>query len=105
VLKVLVVQYKLVTIQYFMDEMQEYEVHELYNALAYANSNEWEMTRWLLYAIIQTNSRKKIKIEDVIKFPWDKGYEYNKLEKEISTDDVNRLRAKSKEILKNIKLD
>lgn len=86
-----------------MDEMQEYEVHDMYNALKYADRAQWEMTRWLLYAIIQVNSKKKIKIEDVLSFPWDNNY--SPLEKEISTDDIKRLRAKSKEILKNIKLD
>lgn len=86
-----------------MDEMQEYEVHDVYNALKYADCPNWEMTRWLLYAIIQVNSKKKIKIEDVLSFPWDKNY--TQLDKEISSDDITRLRAKSKEILKNIKLD
>lgn len=99
----LVVQYKLVSLQYFMDEMQEYEVHDMYNALKYADRGQWEMTRWLLYAIIQVNSKKKIKIEDVISFPWDSNYA--PLEKEISNDDIKRLKAKSQEILKNIKLD
>lgn len=101
-MKVLVVQYKLISLPYFMDEMQEYEVHDIYNALQFADAGQWEMTRWLLYAIIQVNSKKKIKIEDVIKFPWDK--DYVKLDTKISNADIDRLKQKSQEILKNIEL-
>lgn len=101
-MKVLVVQYKLISLDYFMDEMQEYEIHDLYNMLQYTDLGKWEMTRWLLYAIIQVNSKKKIKIEDVLKFPWDK--DYIKLDKNISDNDIERLKKKSQEILKNIKL-
>lgn len=83
-----------------MDSMQEWEIQELYKVLEYSSSEQWEMTRWLLYAIVQVNSKKKIKIEDILKFPWDKGYsEQIKLTKEISSNEIERLRKKSQEIL------
>lgn len=101
-LKVLVVEYKLVSLQYFMDEMTEYEIHDLYNMLKYSDLPYWEMTRWLLYAIVQVNSKRKIKVEDVLKLPWDNDYKEH--DKNISNNDIEKLKKKSQEILKNITL-
>lgn len=99
--KILVVGYKLVPIGYFMDEMQEYELHDIYEAMDYANLADWQQTRWIVYAIAQSNSRKKIKPEDLMSLPTDKDYKQVH-DKEISNDDIQSLKAMANEVAKYI---
>ena len=47
-----------------MDKMEEWEIQELYQLIQFSDVNDWERTRWLLYAIVQVNSKKKIKMEE-----------------------------------------
>ena len=101
--KVLVVQYRLVTIEYFMDKMEEWEIYELYSVLGHSDSQQWEMTRWIMYSIIQSKTKKKIEINSLLKFPWDEGEKDKKNNTNISNEDISRLRKMSKRIAKNIR--
>ena len=65
------VQFKLVSLEYFMDELQSWEVNELLECLKYADQASWEQTRWLMYVVAQVNSRKQLKLQDMMHFPWD----------------------------------
>lgn len=40
-----------------------------YQYLAYKES--WEQARLIAYVVAQTNSRKKLKLQDIVKFEWD----------------------------------
>lgn len=77
-----------------MDEMQDYEVNDILECLPYLERNDWERTRFLAYANCQINTKKKLKPNDILSFPWEKE---NK-ETEISNDDIKRLRKKAAEI-------
>lgn len=57
---------------YVLDKMQMYEIKTAlqYSYLKYKES--WEQTRMIVYSILQVNSKSKIQLEDVIKFPWEK---------------------------------
>ena len=81
-----------------MDNLQSWEVFELYNSLQYADSNQWEQTRWLMYVMAQINSRKQLKLTDILKFPWDA----DTAPTTISDDDIKRLREKAKAIGKDL---
>ncbi len=54
-----------------MDEMQIYEINSLMNYSYYKHKDNWEQSRLISYLIAQTNSTKKLKMEDIITFPWD----------------------------------
>lgn len=62
-----------------------------YEYLAYKDS--WEQSRLIAYMIAQTNSTKRLKLTDILKFHW----EENNTDTAISTADVNRLREKAKQ--------
>lgn len=98
--RVLVVQYKLVTIDYFMDKMEDWEMIELFNSLQYADSNSWEQTRFISYLIAQTNSKKKLNIYDIMKFPWEETQNSHNIE--ISNNDVSRLKSMANNYIKYI---
>lgn len=81
-----------------MDDLQSWEVFELYNSLQYADATQWEQTRWLMYVMAQINSRKQLKLTDILKFPWDA----EAAPTTISDDDIKRLREKAKAIGKDL---
>ena len=57
--------------EYFMDKMENWELYELYQTIEYADSNNWEQTRAMMYVIAQVNSKKRLSPEDIMKFPWE----------------------------------
>ena len=83
-----------------MDKLEDWEMYELMDVTAYADTNNWEQTRLISYIIAQVNSKKKLKLKDIMKFPWEK--EMDGKDIEISTSDVNNLREKAKRFLKYI---
>lgn len=68
--------------------------------IQYADTNEWEMTRWLMYVVAQVNSRKKLDLNNILKFPWEK--EESEDNTSISNDDIVKLKKLAKDYVKNI---
>lgn len=89
--------------EYFMDEMKDYEVYLLLDNIQYSEKNDWERSRFESYVVAQVNSKKKIKPTDLVKFSWDNELT-DKASTEISTQDIERLKKKSEEIIKQNKL-
>lgn len=88
--------YKVVSIQYFMDEMQEYEVATVIDNIPYLDINEWEQTRQMIYVYAQSMSRKQLKPTDILSFKWDRDHKEHNTE--ISNSDIERLRSYAKKI-------
>ncbi len=55
----------------------------------------WEQTRFLMYAICQVNSKKKIDPQDILELPWDD------LREENTEEEIKALRER----VKNFKID
>lgn len=89
-LRVLVVQFKLVSLEYFLDQMTEYELYIMYDNLEYSDFNTKEMSRILGYIIAQTQSRKKLKPDEIIQFPWDENYKEKSIHKVDTEEDIQR---------------
>lgn len=87
---------------YVLDNMQLYEAKALLKYSDYSSRDSWEQSRLVAYLIAQTNSTKKMKPSDIIKFSWD-----NEEHTGISNDEIERLRNKAKayEQDKNIDID
>ena len=81
-----------------MDQLQDWEVYDIYNMLQYADSASWEQTRWLMYVIAQVNSRKQLKVTDILKFSWDDVQKNTR----ITDDEIQRLKEKADVIGKKI---
>ena len=67
----LTVEYKVVSVEYFMDKMQPYELPILLSKMNLSVKWDLEMTRHLMYIIAQVNSKRKLKLTDIMKFDWD----------------------------------
>ena len=84
--------------EYFMDDMQDWEVQDIYSNLQYADASSWEQTRWLMYVVAQVNSRKQLKVTDILKLPWDGG----SIETTISKENITRLKEKARLLEKEL---
>lgn len=77
-----------------------YELNEILKNYQYHFRNEYEQTRILSYIIAQSNSSKKLKPSDVLKFEWD-NQEVETIEtKQLTKEDIEMYRRKAKEIIK-----
>ncbi|KAA6344045.1 hypothetical protein EZS27_008302 [termite gut metagenome] len=81
--------------------MQVYELNLILSQIPYRNKNSWEQTRFISYVATQTNSSKKIKPTDIIKFSWDKDNNTDK-DINISKQDIERLKTKASMIAKTL---
>lgn len=66
-----------------------YEVKSVMQHSFYANQDLWESQRLIAYILAQSNSKKKLKITDIIEFPWEKPN--NDLPTSVSNEDLKRL--------------
>lgn len=88
----------MVTVEYFMDKMQEWEVAELYNTMQFSEYHSWEQTRLLLSCYVD---RKKVKsLQDIIRFAWDEKDD-NSYD-ELSETEKKKKREAARKLLKNM---
>lgn len=98
-MRLLVLEYKVCTLPYFLDEMKKYELFTILPMLEYAEKQTWEQTRTIAYMVAQSNSAKKLKPTDILKFSWD--VEKETKNTKVTKEDVERITRKAKEIEKN----
>ena len=79
---------------YVLDRMKSYEIDCLIENLWMKNKESWEQTRLQAYITAQTQSTKKIEMNDMMSFPWEK-----KVEKvEDIPEDIEMMRKEMKEM-------
>ena len=71
------------------------EVESFIDGLNRRNREAWEQTRLLGFIIAQSNSTKTLKQTDILRFPWD---EEEKKDTIVTDEEMQRLRAKAKEV-------
>ena len=80
--------------------MQEYEVQDIISNLEYYERPEWERTRFQSYCNLQKSSSKRISLQDLIEFPWDKEEsstdQINGNSEPLSKEDIQRLKEQAK---------
>lgn len=86
---------KLVSYEYFMDELKDYELNLLIEGHEGADKSTWEQTRMLMYSILAPYQKKgkELKITDVLKFPWDND-PYHTGDIEISNEQVDMMKGR-----------
>ena len=70
--KLLCFEFKMVSVEYFMNQLDDWEVNILIDNIPYADRNQWEMCRQQIYITAQVNSKKKLKAKDIMEFAWEK---------------------------------
>ena len=75
--------------QYVLDDMQMY----------YANKDVWEANRLTAYITAQVNSKRKLKVTDLVTFPWEEE-SASESDNRITKEDIERLQKQAENYLK-----
>lgn len=65
-----------------MHKMQYNELYEILQFVQYVDRPQWEQTRLMSLIIAQKFCKKRLKLKDIAKFPWEDQYELNLTEDE-----------------------
>lgn len=100
-LNLIVLEYKVCDLAYFLDNMQLYEVSWLLPNLEIATKMSFEQTRFISYITAQCQSTKSLKITDIMQFSWDKKEEEKKTQEntKIEANEIERLKKKMERII------
>lgn len=90
-------EYKVCSLEYFLDKLQPYELDALLDNIEYSVKVSWEQTRFIAWMQAQSFSTKPIKITEIIKFGWDK--QNTDIVHTISNNDIERLKNKAQQII------
>jgi hypothetical protein len=101
-MRFLVIQYKVIDYNYFMDELQDYELTYLLENCKFSYKDEWEQARYLMYYAVAPYSKKKYdSIADF--FPLATDPEKSEIHKtDISNDEIKKMREMSAYFEKNV---
>ena len=84
--------------------MQWYEISAALKYQYYAVKDGWEQARLISFLIAQSNSTKKLKMEDILEFPWEKNSNEPIEDRTMITkEDIERLRKEAEQYLNNKK--
>lgn len=72
--------------------MEMYEIRAIMDYEYLAHKDSWEQARLVAYLIAQSNSSKKLKITDILKFYWEKE-EADSSNTAVSNAEKERLKA------------
>ena len=98
----LCVEYKVCSVPYFLDELQFYELDVLTENLQLSYRQSWEQTRQISYITAQTQSSKRLKPTDIMKFSWDGETKTTSGKTGITKEEIERLKQKAKQIQETI---
>jgi len=85
---------------YVLDEIEWYEISAALKYQYYAVKDGWEQARLISFLIAQSNSRKRLKMEDILEFPWEK--EITKEDQNITKEEIERLKQEAENYIKNM---
>ena len=93
-------EFKVTSIEYFMDSLQEYEIEPIVQNIPFIEKGDWERTRFQSYCNLQKSSSKRISPQDLITFPWEKEDDntdqINGNSEPLSKEEIQRLKEQAK---------
>ena len=87
---IICLEYKAVTVDYFLDKMQFYELDILLENLNYCVRSDWEMTRNIMWSNLAPMSKKRIKPKDVLELPFDTPKKLQLPKQEVTQETVQK---------------
>lgn len=84
--------------EYVLDKIEWYEINALMQYQYYSLKDNWEQARLIAFMIAQTNSKRKLKLQDIVPFVWDEDEE-NEDNKPITKSEIERLKARAQNYL------
>lgn len=102
-----VFQKQMVTYEYFMDYMQDWEIPLLAENFNHALKDEWEMTRWSVYATLRPYLKKQDSEkspQELFPMPYDNdSYKEEEHHYEMTNEHLRRVQASAKRLEQRLK--
>lgn len=86
--------------EYVLDRMEWYEINAAMKYQYYSIKEGWEQARLIAYMVAQVNSKRTLKMEEILQFPWEKE-DADKSSTSITKEEIEKLKAEASEYLKN----
>lgn len=86
-----------------MDELEEWEVADLYNVMQFTDRNQWEIGRLVAYFACLPYMKYKTPIGEFLELPFDENGNNTEHNYEISNDEIEKLKKMSKSIEEKMK--
>lgn len=86
--------------EYVLDRMEWYEINAAMKYQYYSIKEGWEQARLIAYMVAQVNSKRTLKMEEILQFPWEKKDAENP-NTSITKEEIEKLKAEASEYLKN----
>ena len=99
-LRTFVVKHKIISYEYFMHRMREWEIHTLANMIDDVDYNEWRRMRILYYGIVSPYLKKPTTPNKLFPLPGDDDLEEHQIE--MTNQERDTLRARSKMVRKKL---
>lgn len=84
--------------EYVLDKIEWYEINALMKYQYYSIKDNWEQARLIAFMIAQTNSKRKLKLQDIVPFVWEEDEEMEEVQP-ITKTEIERLKAKAQDYL------
>lgn len=99
----LCIQYKVCSIDYFMNELQVYELHLILEHIHTTDRVLLESTRLLGYLQVQTQTTKKLSPQDIITYSFDEDNDV--YEEEVDFNEVREMLQRANKLGEKIQFD
>ncbi len=99
-MRMLVFEFRVVSYDYFLKELQPWEITNLIEAIPYADRNQWEQTRLKIFSTASMFSKNQLTVTDIMRFKWDE--EQGEPQTDITQTDIDRLKQQAKLFEKNL---
>ena len=85
--------------EYVLDRMQWYEINAAMKYHYYSIKDGWEQARLIAYMIAQVNSKRTLKMDEIVKFPWEEKDD-EPAKTSITKEEIEQLERDAQEYLK-----
>lgn len=93
-MRLLVFEFRVVSYDYFLNELQPYEISNIIEALPYIDRNQWEQTRLKIFSTASMFSKNQLTVQDIMRFKWDE--DEKEPQQDITQNDIDRLKEQAK---------
>ena len=86
---------------YVLDRMEWYEINAAMKYSFYSYKSGWEQARLVAYMVAQVNSKHTLKMDEIIKFPWEKDEDDTPAKTSISKEEIEQLKREAELYMKH----
>ena len=87
--------------EYVLDKMEWYEINSAMKYQHYSVKDGWEQARLIAYMVAQVNSKRTLKMDEILPLPWEKEDEETEHITTITKEEIEQLKKEAEAFMKN----